>query len=224
MLKRFRGTLSLTLVLVLAGLPLWSEPNALVGVARTSGPAEINGVAFRAEGSVFSGDRVSTGRSATLTLAASAEERLQLEANSRALVRKDTNANVISLEKGIVSFRSQGQTRAVIEAYGVEVRPVGNSPAIVQVALLSPAKAQVAALRGSVEVKTPGQSVILKPGQGAMLTATAQEPTGAGSGAGMSSGAKLALTLAIIGGLAASIAVPVALANDNNLPVSPTTP
>lgn len=222
MLKALRRTLSLTLVLVLAGLPLWSEPNALVGVARTNGPAEINGVAFRAEGSVFSGDRVSTGRSAVLTLVVSPQERYQLEANSQALVRKDSSANVISLEKGIVSFRSAGGTRAVIEAFGVEVRPAGKTPAIVQVALLSPAKAQVAAVRGEVEVKTPERSVILKRGQGAMLTATAQEPTGAGSGAGMSAGTKTAIALAIIAGLAVGIAVPVALANDN--PVSPTTP
>lgn len=209
-LNYLRRGVSFFVSILLTGLPLLSDPVSLVGVARATGPIEINGRRSPPEATLYSGDRVDTGQS-ILTVAASPEEKLQVEAQSRVSFRKDGDVQVVNLEKGTVTFRSAGLTRAAVEVYGIEVRV--EKAAIAQVALLSPTKAQVAALQGSVEVKAPGRSVTLKPGEAALLTASApQDPQGAGSNAGLSSGAKLALTLAVIGGVAAAIAIPVALA------------
>ena len=215
--------LSVFLGILLVGVPVRPDPAALLGVAKASGPVEINGMPFPDESNVYSGDQISTGKEATLTLVASWQERAQLAPESRARVRKHGESIVIALEEGTVYFRSKGATRTVLENYGVEVRAHKKIPTIAQVTLLSPQKARVAAVRGSVAVNAPAQSVVLRPGQAALITAALdQRLPGAGGGAGPSQGAVIAITIAVIAGIVTAIAVPLALQGEEK--VSPSGP
>lgn len=175
MSKRARQILAVTFSALLLPCPLLARTAELIGTARATGRVQVNGLTLPAETNVYSGDRVTTGHSSTLTLISSAQERIHFDPESAAQLSRVANITVIALEQGKVSFRSVGNTRAVIEKYGVEIRVNGKSPSIVQVALLSQSEAQVSALRGSVEVSGPRQSIFLQPGRTALISATSTE-------------------------------------------------
>ncbi len=221
--------LVLVLAVFLTGSPVIGNPAELVGVAKASGKAEVNGTALPGERNVYSGDRISTQQEATVTLECTSPDKLLLGPNSQVRVDKQGENTVVNLERGVVNFRSTGKTRATLEAYGVEVRTNRGSSAVAQVALLGPNKAQIAALRGSLEVATTSETVTVPEGQAAMLSVQEEDdedkkkPKGAGAGAGLTRGQKIAITLAVIGGAATAIALPLALDEDKE-EVSPAGP
>ncbi len=162
--------LSVCLVVLLVGLPVSGSGNELLGVGKATGHAEINGLPFPGESNLYSGDQVSTGEESILTLISSPQERIQLAPKSGMRLSKQGEMTVIALEQGAVYFRSAGRTRAVIEEFGLEIRTGSGSDSIAHVALVNPQQAQVSALRGSVEVRGEGQSVVLQAGQSALVT------------------------------------------------------
>jgi hypothetical protein len=171
--NELRIPMALGLILLLADLPVLGAPVGgaeLIGVAKASGQVEINGLPLPGESNVYSGDRVSTGEQSTLMLISGPQERIQLAPESSVRLRKQGETTVIVLEQGAVYFRSAGRTWAVIEAFGLEIRTGSGSDSIAHVALGNPQQAQVSALRGSVEIRGEGQSVVLQPGQSALVT------------------------------------------------------
>lgn len=171
--NELRIPMALGLILLLADLPVRGAPVGaaeLIGVAKASGQVEINGLPLPGESNVYSGDRVSTGEESTLMLISGPQERIQLAPESSVRLRKQGETTVIVLEQGAVYFRSAGRTRAVIEEYGLEIRTGSGSDSIAHVALVNPQRVQVSALQGSVEVRGEGQSVLLQPGQSALVT------------------------------------------------------
>ena len=157
------------LILLLAELPVLGRAE-MIGVAKASGQVEINGLPFPGESNVYNGDQVSTGEESILTLISAPQERIQLAPKSGMRLSKQGETTVIALEQGVVYFRSAGRIRAVIEEFGLEIRTGSASDAIAHVALVNPQQAQVSALRGSVEVRGEGQSVLLQAGQSALVT------------------------------------------------------
>lgn len=171
--NELRIPMALGLILLLADLPVLGAPVGgaeLIGVAKASGQVKINGLPLPGESNVYSGDRVSTGEESTLMLISGPQERIQLAPESRVRLRKQGETTVIVLEQGAVYFRSAGRTRAVIEEYGLEIRVRDDSDTIALVALGNPQQTQVSVLQGSVEVRGEGQSVVLQPGQSALVT------------------------------------------------------
>ncbi len=162
--------LSVFLAVLLVGLPVSGSGNELLGVGKATGHAKINGLPFPGESNLYSGDQVSTGEESILTLISSPQERIQLAPKSGMRLSKQGETTVIALEQGAVYFRSAGRTRAVIEEIGLEIRTGSGSDSIAHVALVNPQQAQVSALRGSVEVRGEGQSVVLQAGQSALVT------------------------------------------------------
>ncbi len=242
--NELRIPMALGLILLLADLPVLGAPVGgaeLIGVAKASGQVEINGLPLPGESNVYSGDRVSTGEESTLMLISDPQERIQLAPESSVRLRKQGETTVIVLEQGAVYFRSAGRTRAVIEEYGLEIRTGSGSDSIAHVALVNPQRVQVSALQGSVEVRGEGQSVVLQPGQSALVTQEeAQEDEeekrkekkeykpGELRGAGAEKAKRdlrrkkiLAIVLVPLG-VAAAIALPIVL-NEKG-PVSPSVP
>jgi hypothetical protein len=231
-----RQAVSGFLCVLLLHLPILGEPAELIGVGKATGGAEINGLPFRNETNVYSGDQISTGQEGILTLISAPQERIQLAPESGVRLSKQGETTVIALEQGAVYFRSAGRTRAVIEEFGLEIRTGSGSDSIAHVALVNPQRVQVSALLGSVEVRGEGQSVVLQAGQSALVTQEDEEEKGKkkeskpgelkGEGAekakrDMRRKKILAIVLVPLG-VAAAIALPIVL-NEMG-PVSPSVP
>ncbi len=165
-----RQGLSVFLSVLFLSPSLSGEPAEMIGVAKASGQVEINGLPFPGESNVYNGDQVSTGEESILTLISAPQERIQLAPKSGMRLSKQGETTVIALEQGAVYFRSAGRTRAVIEEFGLEIRTGSGSDSIAHVTLVNPQQTQVSALQGSVEVRGEGQSVVLQPGQSALVT------------------------------------------------------
>ncbi len=167
-------------VVVLCSLLLFSPPlsaaNEWIGVARVSGRAGVNGLSLPDGTNLYSGDRVTTEGNAHLRLVSSPEEKIHLLPQSSAGLSKRGDITIVALRQGSMNFRSGGHTHAVLEKYGIEIRPAGEYSAIVQVVLSNPGQAQVAALRGSVEVRAPIQVVHLKAGDRAVISSASTGP------------------------------------------------
>ncbi len=177
--------LSVFLGVLLFLLPVFGHPADLIGVAKATGPAEINGLIFPGETNLYSGDRVRTGPETSLTVFVSPQERIHVAPRSRARFLRDGEATVIALEEGMVAFRTEGHTRLVLEQSGVSVRGQSDFPGVAQVTLMNGRGLQVRALGAPIEIEGVGQSVLLQPGELASISHTPTQapilPTSEGS-------------------------------------------
>ncbi len=170
--------LSVLLGVLLFLLPVFGHPADLIGVAKATGPAEINGLIFPGETNLYSGDRVRTGPETSLTVFVSPQEKVHVAPRSRARFLRDGEATVIALEEGMVAFRTGGHTRLALEQYGVTVRGQNALLGVAQVTVLKGRGAQVRALNGPIEIAAVSQSVLLPPGELALIFQTpTQAPT-----------------------------------------------
>ena len=152
MFRLWRQGLSVFLSVLFLSPSLSGEPAELVGVAKASGRAEINGLPFPGESNVYSGDRVSTGQKSALTLFTAPQEKIYIAPGSSARLLKDNDANVVALEQGSATFGTVGHTRLAIDRYDVTIRSQSDFPSIAQVTLFKGRGARVWALKGAVEV------------------------------------------------------------------------
>ena len=72
----------------------------------------------------------------------------------------------------MVAFRTEGHTRLALEQYGVTVRGQNALPGVAQVTLMNGRGAQVRALRAPIEIAGISQSVLLQPGELALISHT----------------------------------------------------
>jgi hypothetical protein len=189
-------------------------------------PAQVNGVALPADATLLEGDRLATGARGWARVLLARGEQVHLAGQSEALASRQGDSLTFELTQGRVALRTHGSDLRV-RSNGLEIAATADS-AVWEVARLRDGLTLVAAQRGSLEVRSANRTVEVLPGQSfqvqtRLLDDDDQAPGGAGAGAGMSANAKLALTLAILGGLAAGIAIPLALASDNQV-VSPSVP
>ena len=166
----------LFIVLLCASLPPSVKSADLIGVAKSSGPAQINGLSLPGQVNVFSGDRVGTGEGSTLTLSAGPRERVRLAAESRVQLRKEDERLVISLEKGALGFESMGGIRITLKAYPVAIQGQRDFPVVAEVSFLLSGKARVNVLKGQVQVSGAGQLLSLKSGEVGLIASTEAGP------------------------------------------------
>ncbi len=131
---------------------------------------------------MFGGDQVSAGEESGLTLFISSQETVRFAAETKARLTRDGDHTVVSLEQGTVAFRSTGQTRVVLEGYEVIARGRAGVSVVAQVALSDARKARVWAVRGAVEVTSADQTVLLQPGESAVIVAQDQQAATAADG------------------------------------------
>ena len=203
-----------------------AERAAVLGRIVAAPPAQVNGVALPADATLLDGDRLATGAQGWARVLLARGEQIHLAALSDARAVRQGENLTVELNQGRVTLRTNGSDLRVW-SNGLEITPTTDI-AVWEVARLGDSLTLVAAQRGSVEVRSANRTIEVLPGQSfqvqtRLLDETDQTPGGAGSGAGMSANAKLALTLAILGGLTAAIAIPIILANDNQV-VSPSVP
>ncbi len=167
--------LSVLLGVLLFLLPVFGHPADLIGVAKATGPAEINGLIFPGETNLYSGDRVRTGPETSLTVFVSPQEKIHVAPRTRARFLREGEAIVIALEEGMVAFRTEGHTRLALEQYGVTVRGQNALPGVAQVTVLKGRGAQVRALKAPIEIAAISQSVLLQPGELALISPTPTE-------------------------------------------------
>ena len=170
-----RQALTVFLCLLLPCLPVWGSTPELVGVAKARGRARINGMLLPGESNVFNGDRVGTDQRSTLTISLGPRETIRFAPGSTARLDQDGDVTVISLKSGALRLRTVGHTRVALETYGVTIATRGGFPAVAQVALMSDGEARVWALKGTIEVAGGAQSVLLQPGQSAVIAAATPE-------------------------------------------------
>lgn len=166
----------LLIVFLVTSLPPSVRSAELIGVARTTGPAQINGMSLPGQVNVFSGDRIGTGQDSTLTLSSGPQERVRLAAMSGALVALEEGNLVISLEKGALGFESMGRTRITLKAYDVAIQGQGDFPVVAEVSFLPSGKARVNVLKGLVRVSGAGQLLSLKSGEVGLIASTQAGP------------------------------------------------
>ncbi len=189
MMNTCRQAVSGFLCVLLLHLPILGEPAGFIAVGKATGRAQVNGLLALGEFTVFSGDRLSTEKESSLLLFAAPGERLRLGPESTARLIKDGDTTVIALEQGAVALRTAGRTTVALEGYGVTIRSQGTLPVVAQAALSNAWEAHVWALTGSVEVASANQSVLLQPGQLALIfAADSQAPEPSGTAAGLSRG------------------------------------
>ena len=164
------------ILLLCASLPPSVRSAELIGVARTTGPAQINGMSLPGQVNVFSGDRIGTGQDSTLTLSSGPQERVRLAAMSGAQVALEEGNLVISLEKGALGFESMGRTRITLKAYDVAIQGQGDFPVVAEVSFLPSGKARVNVLKGQVQVSGAGQLLSLKSGEVGLIASTQAGP------------------------------------------------
>lgn len=202
-----------------------AERAAVLGRIVAAPPAQVNGVALPGDATLLDGDRLATGAQGWARVLLARGEQIHLAAQSDARALRQGENLTVELNQGRVTLRTNGSDLRV-RSNGLEITPTTDN-AVWEVARLRDGLTHVASLQGSVAVHSANRMIEVRPGQSfqvqTRLLDSAQDPRGAGSGAGMSANAKLALTLAILGGLAAAIAIPVILANDNQV-VSPSVP
>jgi len=203
-----------------------AERAAVLGRIVAAPPAQVNGVALPADATLLDGDRLATGAQGWARVLLARGEQIHLAAQSDARAVRQGENLTVELNQGRVTLRTNGSDLRVW-SNGLEITPTTDI-AVWEVARLGDSLTLVAAQRGSVEVRSANRTIEVLPGQSfqvqtRLLDDADQTPGGAGSGAGMSANAKLALTLAILGGLTAAIAIPIILANDNQV-VSPSVP
>ncbi len=203
-----------------------AERAAVLGRIVAAPPAQVNGIALPADATLLDGDRLATGAQGWARVLLAGGEQIHLAARSDARAVRQGENLTLELTQGRVALRTSGSDLRV-RSNGLEIAATADN-AVWEVARLGDGLTAVASRQGSLEVRSANRTIEVLPGQSfqvqtRLLDETDQTPGGAGSGAGMSANAKLALTLAILGGLAAGIAIPVILANDNQV-VSPSVP
>jgi len=203
-----------------------AERAAVLGRIVAGPPAQVNGVALPADATLLDGDRLATGAQGWARVLLARGEQIHLAGQSDARALRQGENLTVELNQGRVTLRTSGSDLRVW-SNGLEITPTTDN-AVWEVARLGDDLTLVAAQRGSVEVRSTNRTIEVLPGQSfqvqtRLLDDADQTPGGAGAGAGMSANAKLALTLAILGGLTAAIAIPIILASDNQV-VSPSVP
>ncbi|MBI2956492.1 MAG: carboxypeptidase regulatory-like domain-containing protein [Acidobacteria bacterium] len=139
----------------------------LVGLARASGPAQVNNLRLPQEANVYSGDLLTTGSEGRLTLFCGSQ-RVRLAPHSKVELRQKDSATSVVLQTGAVAFSTHGPGRLSIEAGGLSIQGRSGSAAVGEVAL-SPRGPQLVVLDGIVEVVHGNQTIAVAPGQSALF-------------------------------------------------------
>lgn len=233
-------TLSVFLLLPTIVLAAGSAP---IGTLRCEGTVYVESAKAPFETVVFSGDKVATadGRA---TLSLSQGTRVVLERGSSAALVKSQEGLTVGLEKGQLALRSDPQTPVQVETSGLTLAATGRFPSLAEVAMLSDGAVSLSVRRGAVVVRNlRAEPVVVRAGNFIVISPRLanQDPaktpgTGAHGGktlgeslrtfklGGLSHGASVAVIGGLVVGVAAAVAIPMALDDEPSTPVSPAAP
>ena len=141
-----------------------ASDSSLIAIAKVTGSVERNGQPLLNGSVVSSGDSLSTHDKSALLLTSTPQERVLLSANTSARVSKTTNAVLVTLIQGTVSFRTQGHLQVSFESHdGLALRSHSEGPASGQVSFGPHQQAQVQVQEGTLELVRGDHSMVLQP-------------------------------------------------------------
>jgi hypothetical protein len=204
--------IALTLILLVAQLPVLGANAPLGKVVPRLGNTHVNGTALTLETTLFSGDSVATEPQSLAVVQLPLGDQVHVGPASSVVLNGSDQQVIVGLEQGTTIIRSgQGQTIPV-NALGLFVQPVG--PAAYTVTIQE-GDVYVQPDEGSVEVRGTNKSVVVPAGKAMkfeLAAATAPGPVGAGASS-LTPGQGAAIALAVSLGVTLGIVWPV-LAND----------
>jgi len=186
-----------------------------LGKVSIQGTAEVNGRPMPAGATVFSGDRIATRNQASASVALAGGHHVVLPELSAAQLDRTGQQVRVALERGALAVVSRASESVVVHANGLRVQPAGKRGGIYQVAVEKNAVV-VFSRQGDAEVHASDRSYLVPAGKVLRfeLAENPQGPAGAGASHALSPGVKAAIVLAVLGGIAAAIAIPLALLGD----------
>jgi hypothetical protein len=197
-------------IFLLLTTPLLQLHAEVGGVLHLKGSVWTNGTPAR-DGSVIAlGDKIQTGHDSFANLSTRAGDSIVVAGDSTAFYEK----NIVRLESGAVVL-----TGRHVKAEVGDITTSSGNYANTQILVHSDSdKIEIAAVRGSVTVRDGGKDTVLPEGK--VMTKSRGGPTVAVSNFSSSTALVAILTTAA----AAGIITGVALYNENNQTVSPSTP
>lgn len=215
----FRQFVAFVLVGALTAPAAWSKPADVVGITLSSQGAQDRGESLTTGSTVFSGDGISVDAKGDATIALTGGGRVDVEANSSAILTRTQSGVQMVLQHGSASFRSEPDSTVTVLMADATIHAVaGNSGAGV-VMIESPDSAVVTADKSALEITTAHDSrtLFVPEGAAARITLVAERQDGGqttGSNApvppvktpginSLSTGTKIAIAVLLLGGLTA---------------------
>ncbi len=141
-------------------------------------PAKLNGLALPGTGTLFDGDRLTTGVNGWARILVTPEEQIHLGAQSEIRAYRGNKSIELELHQGRLTLRTRGRGLAV-QSNGLIVQPTYSAPAVWEVARLPDGQMVVAAHRGILEVRAANRTLQVPAGQTARIESRTAQPTNA---------------------------------------------
>jgi hypothetical protein len=145
---------------------------ALIAVAKLTGSADRNGRALINGSIVSSGDSLQTHTNSAVLLTSAPQEQLWLGPNTSAKLSKNAGTLEVALERGTVSFESNGHIQVSLQAHdGLTLRSRSDSTVRAQLSFFDHRQAQVKVQQGLLELVEGDHSIVLRPNSSNSLAA-----------------------------------------------------
>jgi hypothetical protein len=186
-----RRLLSMTLVFLLAGIPLPARAAGMasLGVVTQASGAHFNAATVSAGATVYEGDLLSTELEGALQFRGPAAS-LYLPGLSGVTLHGLSNGTQAQLRTGTLVFSTSKAAAMEILADNAFIRPAADGPTVAQVTLVSSKELRITARRGALEFSYRGESekiaegasyrVLLDPPEAAAKPFPQRVPTKAG--------------------------------------------
>jgi len=215
----WQGPLALGLSLLLVSLPAWSATAPLGKIIPGDGTS-LNGVPLKFEGTLYSGDTLSTQAASGAAVMLRDGDQVQFGPMSAATLVSTDEELLVKLDRGFAVARSgQGQVVSV-SALGLTIRPA--EAATYQVTIEG-SRVLVTSRQGSLQVQASNRSAVVPSGK-AMRFVLAQNTAPGRTGAGANNVNTEALIILILVAAGAITGGVIAAKNDKPDVVSPSAP
>jgi len=196
-----QATLAILCSLLLAYEPVTGAGAQTLGSMKVQGLVKVNGAAVAAETTVFAGDRVTTasGSRASLSLTGGGQV-VPLGASSFQMKHSGEQLTA-ALAEGGLAVLSHARTPVLVEAAGARIHPPEEGGFFVLT--VNGDSLRVVARKGALSVEAGDRTVEVPEGKAleAKMAPPPQGPQGAGSGGGLSTFAKVAIVLVVVGAI-----------------------
>ncbi len=231
-----------TLVASLSGLPLTAAADQeVIGKVASSSGASLRGIAIPGEGTILSGDTLSTNKGGGALVELSPTVRASLSEETSVRLQNVGGHLSAQMSSGTLVTETSGKDALVVETPKYKINPVEQGKSVYVVAMLPDKSTVIAAPSGQVSITeiSSSRSYLLSEGQYVQIPGLSSGVPGQGGGkveadpsptrildplwhiGSLSHKASIILVTAIAGGTAAAIAIPLALRGG---PASPSKP
>ena len=186
-MRGLRAPLATLMTIGLSVAPAWASPKtpSSLGTIVTSEHAWVGDSAAEVGTTVFSGDRLATGREGSVQIRAGAA-RLLLQSGSSAVLNDSEGAPSAKLFSGTATFSTGNSKAFTLFASRAAIRAQSDGPTIGQVTYLNEKELLVVSKRGPLTITVDGETEVITDGAAYRVVldppaTMAQGPEGAGA-------------------------------------------